>query len=138
MQIGVVAKKTGLSVDAIRFYERKALLPCPSRSEGGFRQYGERDLETLAFIRCVQRLGFTLQEIRELSRLRGSSLQPCGRVRRRLEVKLAEVQRRLADLRKLRHELRLALRSCDQELRKRGAHCPILRGGNPGRAGSGD
>ena len=45
MQIGIVAKKVGLSVDAIRFYERNALLPPPTRTQGGFRQYGERDIE---------------------------------------------------------------------------------------------
>ena len=47
MQIGIVAKKVGLSVDAIRFYERNALLPRPARTQGGFRRYGERDIETL-------------------------------------------------------------------------------------------
>ena len=92
MQIGIVAKKIGLSVDAIRFYERNGLLPRPSRTEGGFRIYGDSDIETLAFVRRVQGLGF-----------------------------------KLSDLHKLEHELRLALRSCNRELRKRNAHCPILR-----------
>lgn len=127
MQIGTVAKKIGLSVDAIRFYERSALLPRPPRSQGGFRQYGESDIETLAFIRRVQGLGFKLTEIRGLLNLRGNRLQPCAPVRRRLEEKLVDVQRKLADLQKLEHELRLALRSCNKELRKRSAHCPILR-----------
>src|SRR5713226_489069 len=127
MQIGIVAKKVGLSVDAIRFYERNALLPRPGRTEGGFRQYGERDVETLAFIRRVQGLGFKLSEIRGLLNLRGSRLQPCAPVRRRLQEKLSDVQRKLADLHKLERELRLALRSCNKELRKRSAHCPILR-----------
>ncbi|MBS1867797.1 MAG: heavy metal-responsive transcriptional regulator [Acidobacteria bacterium] len=127
MQIGVVAKKLGLSVDAIRFYERNGLLPRPPRTEGGFRRYGESDVETLAFVRRVQSLGFKLSEIRALLRLRGNRLQPCAPVRRRLEEKLADVQRKLADLRKLDSELRLALRSCDRELLKHSTHCPILR-----------
>ena len=127
MQIGVVAKKVGLSVDAIRFYERNALLRRAPRTEGGFRQYGEDDMETLAFIRRAQGLGFKLDEIRSLLSLRGSRLQPCAPVRRRLQEKLTDVQRRLADLQKLEGELRLALRSCDKELRKSSAHCPILR-----------
>ena len=127
MQIGIVAKKIGLSVDAIRFYERNALLPRPARTEGGFRQYTESDLETLAFIRRAQGLGFKLSEIRALLRLRGNRLQPCAPVRRRLEEKLSDVHRKLTDLHKLEHELRLALRSCNKELRKRPAHCPILR-----------
>ena len=91
MQIGMVAKKIGVSADAIRFYERNALLPRAPRTQGGFRQYGESDVETLAFIRRVQGLGF-----------------------------------------------KLALRSCDRELKKRDAHCPILRerSGRKGRAPS--
>jgi MerR family copper efflux transcriptional regulator len=127
MQIGIVAKKIGLSVDAIRFYERNGLLPRPSRTTGGFRRYGDSDVETLAFVRRVQGLGFKLSEIRGLLRLRGSRLQPCAPVQRRLQEKLTDVQRKLADLHKLEHELRMALRSCNRELRKRGVHCPILR-----------
>jgi len=126
MLIGTVAKIIGVSVEAVRFYERNALLPQAARTRGGFRQYGEDDLETLAFIRRVQGLGFKLSEIRELLALRGNRLQPCGPVRRRLKEKLLGVQQKLADLQKLEHELRLALRSCDREMRKRPAHCPIL------------
>src|SRR5258705_6370857 len=125
MQIGIVAKKVGLSVDTIRFYERNALLPRPARTQGGFRRYGERDIETLAFIRRVQGLGFKLSEIRGLLSLRGSRMQPCAPVRLRLKEKLVDVQRKLADLQKLEHELRLALRSCNRELRNQPAHCPI-------------
>ena len=127
MQIGIVAKKIGLSVDAIRFYERNGLLPRPPRTQGGFRRYGESDVETLAFVRRVQGLGFKLSEIRGLLRLRGDRMQPCAPVQRRLQEKLADVQRKLSDLHKLEHELRLALRSCNKELRKQDAHCPILR-----------
>ena len=85
MQIGTVAKKAGLSVDTIRFYERNALLPRAPRSEGGFRQYGESDIETLGFVLRTQGLGFTLGEARELLALRPSRMQPCAPVGRRLE-----------------------------------------------------
>jgi len=88
MQIGIVAKKIGLSVDAIRFYERNGLLPRPPRTEGGFRRYAENDVETLAFVRRVQGLGFKLSEIRGLLRLRGDRLQPCALVQRRLHEKI--------------------------------------------------
>jgi MerR family transcriptional regulator, copper efflux regulator len=130
MQIGIVAKKVGLSVDAIRFYERNALLPRPARTQGGFRRYGERDIETLAFIRRVQGLGFKLSEIRGLLSLRGNRMQPCVPVRGRLQTKLADVRQKLENLKKLERELRLALRSCDKELRKQDAHCPILQDGD--------
>ena len=101
MRIGTVAKRIGLSVDAIRFYERNALLPPAPRTQGGFRQFAEKDVETLAFIRNVQSLGFKLREIRGLLHLRGNRVQPCEPVRRRLQEKRADVQRRIAELQKL-------------------------------------
>jgi DNA-binding transcriptional MerR regulator len=82
MHISGVAKKIGLTPDAIRFYERNALLSHPPRTAGGFRQYADTDVETL---------GFTLKEVRELLELRRRRLQPCAPVRRRLEHKLAHV-----------------------------------------------
>lgn len=127
MQIGIVAKRIGLSIDAIRFYERNSLLPRPPRTQGGFRQYGETDVETLAFIRRVQSLGFKLSEIRGLLRLRSSRLQPCAPVRRQLEEKLVDVEHKLTDLQRLKRELRSALQRCDKGLRKQKGHCPILR-----------
>src|SRR5260370_35155971 len=130
MQIGSVARRMGLAPDAIRFYERNALLPRPPRTEGGFRLYDESDVETLAFIRRVQGLGFKLSEIRSLLDLRGSGLQPCAAVQRRLQAKLIDVRRKLRDLQKLQHELRSALQSCDTELRKKIAHCPMFRDKN--------
>ena len=72
MHIGSVAKKIGLTPDAIRSYERNALLPRAPRTPRGFRQYSESEVETLAFIRRVQGLGFKLSEIRSLLSLRGS------------------------------------------------------------------
>ena len=128
MHIGRVAKKIGLTPDAIRFYERQALVPRPPRTTGGFREYSWSDLELLGFIRQAQALGFTLREIGELSELRRSPLRPCAPVRRRLEQKLAHVRRKLADLRKLENELRAALRRCNLGLRRRSAPCPLLAG----------
>lgn len=125
MQIGAVAKKVGVTPDAIRFYERAALLPRPSRTAGGFRQYADTDVETLEFIRLVQSLGFTLKEVRELLKLRSGRLQPCAPVRVQLVQKLSHVRRKLASLRKLESELHAALRACDKESRKQ-ARCPLL------------
>src|SRR5258708_31305074 len=127
MQIGTVAKVIGLTADAIRFYERNALLPSPPRSAGGFRQYAEGDVETLKFIRRIQGLGFTLREIRDLLELQRARSQPCAPVCRRLDEKLSQVRRKLSDLHKLQRELRAALCSCKKEVRKRSAHYPLLR-----------
>src|SRR5438105_5087829 len=112
-------KSESLDSALTRFVSMSAmLLPRPARTQGGFRQYGDRDVETLAFIRRVQGLGFKLSEIRSLLNLRGSRMQPCAPVRRRLQGKLADVREKLANLQKLESELRSALRSCDKELRK--------------------
>ena len=137
MRIGRVAKMVGLTPDAIRFYERNALLPAPPRTPGGFRRYGEDDVETLTFIRRAQGLGFKLGEIRGLLKLRGNRFHPCAPVRRRLEEKLADVRGKISNLRKLEHELDLALRSCNRELRKRETDCPILRQRKLGKLGDG-
>src|SRR5260370_16841485 len=96
MQIGAVGKRVGLSVDAIRFYERKALLPLPPRTQGGFRQYSENDVDTLSFIGRVQNLGFTLREVRDLLNLRRSRLQPCAPVRPLLEETLPVLNNKLS------------------------------------------
>lgn len=119
MQIGTVGKKVGLSVDAIRFYERNGLLPRAPRTRGGFRQFSESDVEMLEFICRVQRLGFTLKEMRELLELRHNRLQSGTTVRRKLGQKLSQVRQKLADMKNLEHELRLALRKCNEQFGKR-------------------
>ena len=64
MQIGQISKQAGVGIDAIRFYERSGLLAAPARSDGGFRLYSLGHLSTLQFIRNLQALGFSLNEIR--------------------------------------------------------------------------
>jgi DNA-binding transcriptional MerR regulator len=135
MHIGRVAKKIGLTPDAIRFYERDALIPRPLRTAGGFRQYAETDVETLGFIRQVQGLGFTLKEVRDLLNLRHQRMQPCAPVRRRLQQKLSDVRSKLADIEKLKRELQTALNACNRELRKKHTRCPLLSPARNPRSG---
>ncbi len=130
MQIGRIAKETGLTVDAIRFYERRGLLPRPPRTEGGFRLYTQSDVETLHFVQGMQSLGFSLTEIRELLSLRRDEAHACEHVRDLLESKLAAVHAKLVEVRKLQRDLRRARARCQRALRKKtpGAHrCPVLR-----------
>jgi len=70
-----------MTVDAVRFYEKRGLLPRAQRSAGHFRLYGPRDLERVRFIRQMQALGFSLREIRELVELRGRKTEACETVR---------------------------------------------------------
>jgi DNA-binding transcriptional MerR regulator len=131
MQIGVVSKQTGASVDAIRFYERRGLLSPPPRSTGRFRIYKPEDAATVGFIRRMQALGFSLREIRELLALRANPLRACATVRNRLRRKLVSVRAKLGELRKLETELRAALRQCNREIGKRHPRCPVVAGAQP-------
>ena len=130
LQIGAVAQRAGLTVDAIRFYEKSGLLKRPLRTEGGFRLFRTKDVEDLKFIRKAQELGFSLQEIRELLFLRGESVEACEHVRELLDVKLRGVRAKIAELQELERSLDRSLRKCNRSLRQTGpSHegcCPVL------------
>ncbi|MEZ5465675.1 MAG: heavy metal-responsive transcriptional regulator [Lysobacteraceae bacterium] len=124
MRIGELARRSGLSADAIRFYESQKLLPPTRRSAAGYRQFGDDDLRRLNFIRRAKRLGFTLPEIGELLALSASQDDDMGALRDNVAQKLADVERRLAELRRVKNALRGLLDDCPGhgELRD----CPIL------------
>jgi MerR family copper efflux transcriptional regulator len=130
MQIGEVAKRTSLTVDAIRFYEKSKLLPKAVRSAGRFRLYGEGTIERLHFIQQMQGLGFSLREVGELIQLRERNVDACGSVKELLRAKLTDVRAKLQELRQLESELGMDLRKCNRELKdrlRRTAHaCPVL------------
>src|SRR5258708_6780896 len=105
MQIGKVAQKTGLSVDAIRFYERTGLVPKPSRTRGGYRLYRDSQVADLEFIRNAQRLGFSLNEIRELLSIQRRPEETCIHVRDLIEQKLGVVRGKMVELHRLESEL---------------------------------
>lgn len=128
--IGDVAEQTGLTVDAIRFYERERLLRTPVRSSGGFRLFSKSDVENLAFIGKAQELGFSLQEIRELIVLKQSPHPDCRQVEQLLEHKIAIIREKISALRKLERDLHRAAANCESNLR-RASHgqadeCPVL------------
>ena len=130
MQIGELAKRTTLTVDAIRFYEKRQLLPKAIRSTGGFRLYTTSDIEQLHFIRQMHELGFSLREVRELIELRTRKVAACESVRELLKGKLMVVRSKLQELQKLESELTADLRKCNKELKRRQRHaasaCPVL------------
>lgn len=126
MFIGRIAKRAGLSVDAIRFYERNQILTRPRRTEGGFRLYTDQDVEAVLFVRRAQRLGFSLTQIRELLSLRRNRGRSCAAVRNRLQQKVRDVRAKIRGLKHLDSELRVSLQHCERELRKRDSRCPLL------------
>jgi DNA-binding transcriptional MerR regulator len=130
MQIGQVSKQVGVSIDAIRFYERNGLLAAPTRSNGGFRLYSPDDLAALQFIRSLQTLGFSLNEIRDFVSLRTNDLRACSAVRKMLDQKLKDIHAKGIALAKLEDELKTALTKCNAQLnrprRKKNGRCPVL------------
>jgi DNA-binding transcriptional MerR regulator len=130
LQIGDVANETGLTVDTIRFYEKKRLLKAATRSSGGFRLFSRADLADLTFIRNAQELGFSLHEIRELVGLKNTQHPDCAHVERMLEEKVAAVRAKITALHKLEHDLNQAMIRCQANLRKlangNAKDCPAL------------
>ena len=130
LRIGELASRAVMTVDAIRFYEKRGLLPKAQRSMGHFRLYSPQDLERVRFIRQMQALGFSLREIRELVDLRARKTEACETVRKLLQEKLVATRQKERQLKHLEAELVADLRKCKEELRHRQRRkpcpCPVL------------
>jgi MerR family mercuric resistance operon transcriptional regulator len=130
IQIGRLARDTGVGVDTIRFYEKEGLLRKPPRSQGGFRLYTTRDAEHLHFIRSAQELGFSLAGVRELLLIEDENTGACVHVRDLIRLKLESVRSKMNDLKKLERSLKGALRQCEDALGRGAAQppdcCPVL------------
>jgi DNA-binding transcriptional MerR regulator len=131
IQIGEAAKLTALSIDAIRLYERRALLPKMPRTAGRFRLYTADDVSRLSFIKQMQGVGFSLQEIKRLLDLRERPRNACREVSELLKTKLTKVRDTIGQLKKLERELAVDLKKCNRELTYSKKHaarnCPILQ-----------
>ena len=110
---GVVAERSGVNIETVRYYERIGLLPEPPRSVGGHRLYNEDLLRRLNFIRRSRELGFTLDEIRGLLRLVDGGDYTCGEVEALTSAHLEEVRRKLADLKRMEKVLREMVARCE-------------------------
>ena len=129
LHIGTAAKQTGLSIDAIRFYQKSGLLKPPTRSAGGYRVFTNTEIDQLEFIARAQDLGFSLAEIKELVCLRNESSRACPEVRGLIRRKLQNVREKIAALKQLESELARSLRLCDRALKRRTAAklgCPVI------------
>ncbi len=106
LRIGELAKRAGVSPQAVRFYEAEGLLPAPARTAAGYRTYDLSALGRLEFIRRARHLGLSLEEIREVIQLAGSRKAPCCRVRELLGAKLNDLNRKIEELTRFRDQLR--------------------------------
>lgn len=120
--IGQLAKRSGVPIDTVRHYERIGLLKPTVRLASGYRRYGEAEQKRLRFIRRGKALGFTLEEIQELLSL--SASRSVAQVRQAASGRLVDVERRIAELARIRDSLRTLIAACPGH--GRAEDCPIL------------
>lgn len=125
LTIGQVAKKAGVGVETVRFYERQGLMPQPPRKASGYRQYPSDAVRRLRFIVRAKSVGFALKDIAELLDLRTRRGSTCRSVKRRTEAKIADVEARIRELQRVRSALARLSDSCDGSDVPLGG-CPIL------------
>jgi Zn(II)-responsive transcriptional regulator len=122
LSIGELAGRAGVAIDTVRYYERNGLLAPAARLASGYRRYGEAEVKRLLFIRRAKALGFTLPEVRELLAL--SSKRSVASIKRAAEAKLADIDRRIAELQQIRAGLENLIDACPGH--GRAEACPIL------------
>jgi DNA-binding transcriptional MerR regulator len=105
MTVAALARLSGSSPDAVRYYERVGLLPPPPRSSAGYRHYGEDALDRLRFVQGAQRLGLRLREIRDLLTVRDTGTCPCGDAAVLLRQRMAEIDTEIERLSELHSAL---------------------------------
>jgi len=127
MKIGELAAHSGVSAKTIRFWEEARVVPLPSRTSSGYRDYQPDAVDRLTFIRHAQSAGFTLDQIRRVLGIGDSGDRPCEHVSQLITDRLAEVEARIADLQATRSHLRvLARRAADQDPAQCTGYCSIL------------
>lgn len=104
--IGDLSEKTGVSTEAIRYYERIGLIPEPQRADNGYRVYAEADVDRLNFIRRARVLDIALDEIDEILAFRDRNEAPCSHVMKVMERRIEEIENRIRDLRRMRDEIK--------------------------------
>ena len=121
LTIGKLANKANISVETIRYYERRGLIKRPVKPENGYRQYGNESLQRLLFIKKAKTLGFSLDEIGNLFVL---SEGRCVDVQSLARQKLIGIKSRVKDLQRLEYVLENLVSQCDDNVDE--AHCPII------------
>lgn len=123
-RIGHVARKSKVSVETIRFYEREGLIEQPSKPLRGQREYGEKQLAQLTYVRLGQELGLTLGDVRAIQSLAtGERATFCGSVREMLAARLAKIEEQIETLRRKRESLNGWLAQC--QARNAALQCPL-------------
>ncbi len=119
-----VAKRGGVNLETIRYYERRGLLPKPPRTLSGYRAFAPDAVRRLRFVKRAQALGFSLKEIKELLSLRAAPKARCADIRERAEAKIAEIDAKIRTLQAMRKALLRLTAACTG--RGSVSDCPIL------------
>ncbi|WP_296749401.1 Cu(I)-responsive transcriptional regulator [Thiobacillus sp.] len=125
MNIGDAARASGVSAKMIRHYERSGLIRTSSRTQAGYRQYRERDVHLLRFVRRARDLGFSLDQIGQLLSLWDDPGRASADVKRLAEAHIADLDARIAALTEMRTTLEALAQACHGDHRP---DCPILQG----------
>jgi DNA-binding transcriptional MerR regulator len=128
LKIGEVSKRSGMGIEALRFYERSGLLERPPRTESGYRVYDEAVLERLAFIKQAQALGFALDEVKRIMDDARAGQSPCDEVREIVRRRLGELDARMREMSRYRAELAKTLEEWDRVGRAPGHICGLIEG----------
>ena len=123
--IGQAAKQSGVSAKMVRHYESLGLLPTVHRTDAGYRQYGDKQIHTLRFIRRARALGFSMLEIAELLKLWQNQQRASADVKRIAQAHVADLDRRIAEMQAMRQTLAELAHCCAGDNRP---DCPILSG----------
>ena len=124
LNIGQVAKQTGITVEAVRFYEKQGLIDVPLRSEAGYRKYPPETVKRVQFIQNAKDVGFTLKDVGELLTLRSKPKGCCGDVKERALKKIDDVDQKITDLVTIRDALSLMVEKCN--IPHRGRDCAMI------------
>lgn len=123
VNISIVAKKTGLTSKAIRFYEDKGLVTPPLRGENGYRSYTQQHINELTLLRQARQVGFNLEECGELVNLFNDPARHSADVKARTLQKVAEIERHILELEAMRKQLLALAEACPGD---ESADCPII------------
>ncbi len=123
LSIGALSKRSGVNIETIRYYEKIGVMPKPGRTSGNYRIYGPENLKRLSFVRRGRELGFSLDELRGLLHLVDGHAYTCAQVRAMTLEHLAEIRRKIADLRRLARVMADTSARCTGD---RIPECPII------------
>lgn len=124
LRTGEVARRSGVNVQTLRYYERRRLVKEPERRPSGYREYPAETVKLIRFIKRAQQLGFSLSEIEELLRLREDQRSSCAAVRAAASAKIEDIDRKMESLRAMKLALTVLVGSCQSDGSTR--QCPIL------------